>query len=270
MGEPNQTVTDSFVFDGLADRYDKTRTIDQEAFDAALQYLVDRFPPQNHASVVDAGGGTGRIATPFAEHGYHVTGVDRSADMLSRFREQRRNNDSRLSCVRGDVTDLPFVAGSFDLALAVHLFYFVRDWQPAIDDLFRVLTEHGTLVVMHTGFGRSIPSLNNRYQQLCAQRGHPVDTPGVESSQEVVEYVRQHGYDVEHLRDRWTWTASVSIATALRNLQHRAYSFTSMVPDAVHTAVIDDLRDDLSEEYGTLDTTVAVSNQLYMILISRS
>lgn len=271
MTEQDGDGTNSFVFDsGLAERYDATRTVDQEQFDAALEFFVDRFPPQTYSAVVDAGVGTGRIGAPVAERGYHVTGIDRSTEMLAHCRQRIKNRDQHsLSCVRGDVTTLPFATATFDLALAVHLVYFVGNWQHAVNELLRVLTEQGVLVVMHTGFGRSIPSVNKRYQQLCAEKGHPINTPGVDSSQVVVEWARQQDYDVEQIRDRWMWTASVHVGTALQNLAAKSYSSATVVPDTVHEEVICDLRSHLREEYGSLDTTVEVPNQLYMVFITR-
>ena len=74
---------ESLSFDYMADLYDETRVFDQGCFTAALDWLIDRFPPQGFVNVLYPGIGTGRIAIPLAEKGYHITGVDISERMLS-------------------------------------------------------------------------------------------------------------------------------------------------------------------------------------------
>jgi ubiquinone/menaquinone biosynthesis C-methylase UbiE len=270
MDGPNRESAESLSFDGLVDLYERTRTFDQQCFDAALDFLVDRFPPQQHATVFEPGVGTGRIALPIAERGYRITGLDISDEMLSSLRLRiAETNCSRISCVLADVAHIPFATGSFDLSIVVHLFYFVAEWQRAVNELFRVLTDTGTLVLMHTGTGAEIPSLNDQYKQRCAQHGYSVETPGVKSTQEVVAYASDRGYQVEQVRDRWTWTTSLQLNTALRYIQARAYSFTAIAPDDVHATVLDELRASVLEEHGSLTTTIDVSNQLYLVLLSR-
>ena len=51
------------------------------------------------------------------------------------------------ACVQGDVTTLPFAAGSFDVALAMHMLYHVPDIPAAVRELRRAVTDDGVLVV---------------------------------------------------------------------------------------------------------------------------
>jgi ubiquinone/menaquinone biosynthesis C-methylase UbiE len=74
---------DSLSFDPLVAQYDETRTFDQGSFDAAMDYLAERFPPQTFQRVFEPGIGTGRIAVPLADRGYRVTGVDISREVLA-------------------------------------------------------------------------------------------------------------------------------------------------------------------------------------------
>ncbi len=73
---------DSMSFDPIASVYDTTRVFDQKCFDSALDYLTERFPPSKFPRLFEPGVGTGRIAIPFAQRGYRVTGVDISGEML--------------------------------------------------------------------------------------------------------------------------------------------------------------------------------------------
>lgn len=70
--------------------------------------------------VLELGCGTGRIALPVARQGVALTGIDRSAAMLSRARAKaaRARLSARLRLVRGDIRDLPFRARRFRLVMA--------------------------------------------------------------------------------------------------------------------------------------------------------
>jgi ubiquinone/menaquinone biosynthesis C-methylase UbiE len=170
--------------------YDETRTFDQGCFDAALDFLVTRFPPQHFCGVLEPGVGTGRIAIPLTARGYRVTGVDISCEMLSLLRERSAD----VAVQQADTTRLPFVNAAFDLAIAVHLFYFIAQWKLAVDEILRVIRPGGAAVLMHTGMGAEVPFLNQRYKALCAERGCPIEPIGVRSTKEVVEYLKGLGY----------------------------------------------------------------------------
>jgi predicted TPR repeat methyltransferase len=73
----------SLSFDNMVRLYDETRIFDEECFESALDYMVERFPPRAFPNVLEPGIGTGRIAIPLAERGYRVTGVDISEEMLA-------------------------------------------------------------------------------------------------------------------------------------------------------------------------------------------
>jgi ubiquinone/menaquinone biosynthesis C-methylase UbiE len=123
----------SLPFDGLVKLYDETRTFDARCFEAALDFLAERFPVGSHPAVFEPGIGTGRIAFPLAARGYSVTGADISREMLEALRGRLRRTPAvpPVACLLADAARLPFPDNRFDLALAVHLFYFLREWRKA-------------------------------------------------------------------------------------------------------------------------------------------
>lgn len=248
----------SLSFDGMVELDDETRVFDKSCFVAALDFLVERFPPQIFGQVFEPGIGTGRIAIPLAERGYRVTGIDISEAMLAFL--QRRLTQSRQSLPifyqRADVTKLPFPDAAFDMAIAVHLFYFVPDWKKAADEILRVVRRDGPVVLMHTGTGAEIPFLNERYKELSAEEGFSIEEIGVKSTSEVVDHFRGLGCYAESVRDRWQWTARVRLDKALGYMKSRAYSFTSTVPDDVHSLIMGRLESKLRHRFGRLTSEV--------------
>lgn len=261
----------SLSFDSMAKLYDETRVFDKTCFDSALDFLVDRFPPGIFSEVFEPGIGTGRIAIPFAERGYRITGVDISEEMLVSLgkRLAKSREALRMSFQKADVTRLPFSDAAFDMAIAVHLFYFVRDWRKAADEILRVVKATGPVVLMHTGTGAEIPFLNDRYKELCAEHGCSIRSVGVKSTREVVDYFTHLGFHTEQIRDRWQWTSNIRLDKALGHISSRTYSFTTFAPANIHAMVVKELESELQRRFGSLTTAVEVPNQIYIVLILR-
>jgi uncharacterized protein (DUF433 family) len=133
----------------------------------------------------------------------------------------------------------------------------------------RVIGAGGPLVLMHTGMGAEVPFLNHRYKTLCREQGTPIESRGVESTQEVVDYLTGMGYHMEVIRDRWRWVTRMQLGTALEYLKSRAYSFTTVASDNVHLLAVERLVGELRQEFGGLTVEVEVPNQIYLVLVSR-
>ena len=112
----------------MAALYDETRRFDKRSFDSALDYLVKRLPPLVFANVFEPGIGTGRLAIPLAERGYHVTGVDISPGMLAGLQGRlvRVQRYLLIGFQLADVLYLPYADDVFDMVIVTHLFYFIR------------------------------------------------------------------------------------------------------------------------------------------------
>jgi SAM-dependent methyltransferase len=252
-------------FENMASLYDETRTVNQGCLDAALDFLAGRFSSAQFGHVFEPGIGTGRLAAPLTQRGYRVTGVDVSRAMLSLLRRRSRT----IACQQADVTRLPYPDATFDWAIAVHLFYFIPQWQRAVDEIVRVIRAGGRLVLMHTGMGAEVPFLNERYKALCAKRGESIEARGVKSTGEVVDYLVDLGYQMEVIRDRWCWVTRLRLDRALGYLESRAYSFTTATADDVHRIAIEQLEGELQQEFGSLTAEIEVPNQVYLVLVSR-
>ena len=253
----------SLSFDGLVELYDETRSFDKGCFDSALDYIADRFPPSEYPNLFEPGIGTGRIAIPLAKRGYRITGVDVSHEMLAVLQE-RLTPALPILARNADVTNLQFPSESFDLAIVVHLFYFIADWKKAADEILRVVKSGGPVILMHTGMGMEVPFLNDRYKELCSQHGCPIKPVGSIGTSEVVDHYAANGNTVESIRDRWQWTTNIRLYTALGYIRSRAYSFTAQASDDVHLAACRQLEAEIHE-----DSEVEVPNQIYLVVVRR-
>jgi 2-polyprenyl-3-methyl-5-hydroxy-6-metoxy-1,4-benzoquinol methylase len=107
--------------DTWADHYDKVYELTYgktyETFTAhSLQSIKGlRRPP---ARIVDYGAGTGRLAIPLAQAGYHVTAVDASREMCRVLREKAERAGVRISVVNQSICE-PLEEAHFDMGICV-------------------------------------------------------------------------------------------------------------------------------------------------------
>ncbi len=109
------------IWDRRASTYDAW----YHTFQGAVEHHVDwqllkaHLPDDRGAKILDAAGGTGRIALPLAEMGYSLTLCDVSLGMLGVARRKLLHLGLRekVRVLECDVCDLPFADQSFDLVL---------------------------------------------------------------------------------------------------------------------------------------------------------
>lgn len=78
-----------------------------------------------------------------------AVGIDASPSMLERgARDLLRDRATNVALIRGDATDLPFVAGSFDAVCCFAALHLFSDPFAALDDMKRVLAPGGRIAVM--------------------------------------------------------------------------------------------------------------------------
>ncbi len=262
---------ESLSFNSMARLYEETRVVDENALSSALDFLVDRFPPEKYANLFYPGIGTGRIAIPLARRGYRISSVDISEEMISILRTKlaRAGQVLPISVVQADILRMPPYPAPFDMAIAVHLFYFIPDWQRAVCEIIAAVRQNAPLVLMHTGTGMEIPFLNERYKELCREQGCHIEELGVKSTTQVIDYLVTLGYKPEWIRDRWQWSQRIGLDRALGYIEKRAYSFTTFASETVHSRAIKGLESELLQKFGSLASEIEVPNQVYLVILSK-
>jgi ubiquinone/menaquinone biosynthesis C-methylase UbiE len=130
-------------WDAHAERYDEW----YERFQGAVEHYVDleilkaHLPKDRNSKILDAGGGTGRMALPLAKMGYSVTLCDISPGMLNVAKQKMRRDgvSNRVEILECNVYKLRFADQSFD---------FVLCWDGKIDaaeELIRVTKKGGRI-----------------------------------------------------------------------------------------------------------------------------
>jgi 2-polyprenyl-3-methyl-5-hydroxy-6-metoxy-1,4-benzoquinol methylase len=100
--------------------------------EATLRMLA----PHQGANILDVGGGHGQLAGALVRSGYRVT-VLGSAD-ICRDRIRHLLDENRCSFEVGNILELPYSAGAFDIVLSYRLLPHVTRWPKFLGELSRV------------------------------------------------------------------------------------------------------------------------------------
>ena len=103
-------------FDAHAPIYDENVFTKNTAHE--VEFLLEELRPPPGGAVLDVGCGTGRHAVELAKRGYAVTGLDLSAEMLSRAAEKAKAEKVQVEWVRANATHFLF-PGRYDAAVCL-------------------------------------------------------------------------------------------------------------------------------------------------------
>ncbi len=122
--------------------------------------------PQGDMILLDAGGGTGRVAQTLAQDFARIILADISLGMLAQARAKG------FVCAAAHTENLPFADGSFDRVLMVDALHHVCDQRQTVRDLFRVLKPGGRLVIQEPNIRHFAVKLIALGEKLALMRSH--------------------------------------------------------------------------------------------------
>lgn len=109
-----------------------------------VEAAADRYLDHRASTILDLGCGTGGHAIPFAQRGYHVAGLDQSAEMIERARRKKTGLNGHTDYVNFHIGDArrADLGSSFDLVTCM---FAVLSYQTAdrdVVELFRNARRH--------------------------------------------------------------------------------------------------------------------------------
>ena len=148
-------------FDILAPIYDRLISPPEES---RLLELID-LPERG--SVLDAGGGTGRIAQLLRGDQRIVIVQDSAYKMLLQSKVK-----TGIKAVLSEAEDLPFPNESFDRIVIVDAYHHLRDQQKSLSELWRVVKVEGIFVIEEPDIRRWAVKLVALAEKLALMRSH--------------------------------------------------------------------------------------------------
>jgi SAM-dependent methyltransferase len=162
-----------------AEQYDLLYQDKNYDAEVALLERLFRSHGLQGTAVLDLGCGTGQHAIRLAQHGYDVTGVDRSPEMLRIARVKAEQSLDELSpqpsFVEGDVTSVRLGGTPFDAALMMFAVLGYQVTNEAVRAALHTVRAHlrpGALFVCDVWYGPAVLSLRP------SERTKVVDAPG--------------------------------------------------------------------------------------------
>jgi len=113
----------------------------------AYEAVIERAGVTSGVNYLDVGCGSGMAAQMAAARGARVSGIDAAEALLSIARERVPTGDFHL----GDLEELPFTAGSFDVVTGFNSFQYAANPTVALSEARRVARPGGTVVIMTWG-----------------------------------------------------------------------------------------------------------------------
>jgi SAM-dependent methyltransferase len=100
--------------------------------------------------VLEVGCGAGHFLLQLAQRVRWVTGLDVSDSMLKRAQMNAEDHQvDNASFVPGNVRQLPFADGRFDLVVCMHLLFMLSDPETAIREMLRVVKPRGEVILVN-------------------------------------------------------------------------------------------------------------------------
>lgn len=124
-----------------------------------------QLPPSG--SMLDVGGGTGRISQYFSDDQTQIIVSDLSFKMLL-----QTQSKAGLQPVCSHSETLPFQDDHFDRVIMVDALHHVCDQQRTADELWRVLKPGGRIVIEEPNFNRRVVKLVAFGEKLALMRSH--------------------------------------------------------------------------------------------------
>ncbi len=252
-------MSDSIAFDRAVDYYDATRGFEPEQERVVIDALATALG-QLDGRVLEIGIGTGRIAIPLQQHGYHYYGVDLSMPMMRRLRENVAMRSKHIfPLAQGDITRLPYNEGAFAAIVAVHVFHLVPRWHEALAECRRVLRAGG--ILLHAGSRTAqvegaVSRIPQKWRELLQAAGYADRSIGSRRiAPQINEALTQLGASAVDTQVALSWAHPRTPRQAYERLASRQWSGTWAVPDDLFARTMSQLYDWIIQEYGDrLDT----------------
>ncbi len=128
----------------MAERFDALRfsgPIGRLIAETQEQQIAKFLAPLEGRRILDVGTGTGRAAIALAKRGAIVTGVDASAEMLDVAARRAKEDNTRVTFLRGDAHRLEFPDRAFDAVVCLRVLMHTPDWRASLGELCRVASQ---------------------------------------------------------------------------------------------------------------------------------
>ncbi len=262
-------------FDRVSTIYDATRGLPPEISAQVTDAILTVAAATPDTQFFEPGIGTGRIALPILQRGFAYTGVDISEPMMVELRRKLAGTLARLTLQQADMTELPFEADQFDVAIAVHILHLVPQWQQALAEIRRVLKPDGLFLYTHgqvkpehpdePGFHPDRHAFEQQWRSLLVAHGVELQAYGAEED-EVLTALSEQGAQLEPIIAA-QWRIQQTVGDLLNRYRQRMYSSCWQISDEIFSEAIARLTDWCHERFESLETDLSHETQFKIVVV---
>ena len=206
---------------------------------------------------MEIGIGTGQLALGLHAAGVDVTGVDRSASMLSRV-GAKAGGVPRFPLVVGDATELPLRDGVFGAAYFRWILHLIRAWPGAMGEAVRVVGPGGVIAGAIGGMQGTKYETQRHFESLAGVNSAPIGLPW-QAWDALDAHMVSLGCAVRTL-PAFDDPAQRSLAEFIRAIEDDVYSWTWKLDADARIGCARQTRTWAQERFGDLDAVHDVAH----------
>jgi SAM-dependent methyltransferase len=238
----------SVRFDDVADQYDRTRGISDEAMARTIELLAGELA--GRGPVLEIGTGTGLLALPLHAAGIPVTGLDLSPPMLAKLVE-KSGGERPFPLVIGDATRMGFADRVFGAAYLRWVLHLIPGWRDALAEAVRVIGPGGVVVVSLGAYDEVRHGMQQRFSEITGVSTTPVGLDWGDHATLDAEMAR-HGATLRVLPPvRVDWEGSPG--AFLDEIEQGWFSWTWTIAEDVRKQAVGQMRQWAEGRFGALD-----------------
>jgi len=178
------------------------------------------------ATIMDFGGGAGRISVPIAANTRMLT-MDIEHHMLLASKKLAKDRNIPMKLATGTVLQTPFANDTFDAIITTNVLHQIELWRDALMEAARVLKPEGTFVIgrdvldEESCAGR-LRSESRRITGEIAPEMRPTDAAGPA----LFQFVAEKGWQMGRPVKACAWVERVSPATIMQRMEDGTHNET--------------------------------------------
>lgn len=147
-----------------AEWYDQNSRKYRQKEMASYADLVEQHTSKG-ASVLEVAPGPGYLSIELARRGFHVTGVEISADFVAIEKQNAKDAKVFVDFKQGNASSLPELDQTLDFVVCSAAFKNFRDPLKALHEMYRVLKSGGTALILDMNHEATNEDINNQVKQ---------------------------------------------------------------------------------------------------------
>jgi demethylmenaquinone methyltransferase/2-methoxy-6-polyprenyl-1,4-benzoquinol methylase len=140
-----------WIYDRLAGVYDAVDWLTANTTHRYRRRALPYLPDRSEARVLEVGAGTGKFHVELARRYDTTAAIDLALGMARRTHDRLIHHGLRASICQGNVYALPWPDDHFDAVVSTFVLSAVPDLSQAMDEMIRVTTPGGVIVVVDAG-----------------------------------------------------------------------------------------------------------------------